>query len=846
MELLERAEALAALDDLLAQSAGGGRMALVPGEAGAGKSALVSAFTAGLGARGRALWGACDPLLTPRALGPLHDVARVLGGELRERLETGTRSAVFDALLSAVDAPRRRVRPVLVIEDLHWADEATLDMVAFLGRRLALVRALVVLTYREDELGPDHPLRTALAGLPAGIARRLTLPPLSPAAVAELADRAGRPSASLHAVTGGNPLLVTEVLAADTPGVPPTVRDLVLSRLAALGPAARDAAGLVSVVPSGAEPALLTGDPAAVEECLTGGVLTATGTGVVAFRHELLRRAVEDSLSPVRRALLHARVLATLAGRPGVDPARLVHHAHHAGDSAAVLRWAPVAAEGAAAVGAYREAADHYATALRVRADAPLLEAYAFIAYLAGRSAEALDARRRALSLRAAEGDTAAAGENLRWVSRLCWWTGRTQEARSAGRRAVELLEAAGSDRQRAMAYSNLSQLHMLADETAEATALGEKAIELARAAGDLDTEVHAQINVASAAAMRGVSSGFVALTAAHERAAAHGLDDHAARALVNLAGSAYEWADYDEADVALERVLDFTAARDLDGYARHLLGYRAGLRLARGDWAGARRDATDALAGPDRPGPAEGPARVALGRLRARCGEPGALELLETAAERAYEAGELQFVGPAAAALAEYHWLAGDPVASVAAAKRAWPLAVRVGQPWYLGELAVRLWRAGAPPDDPAGLAEPYRRLIAGDAAGAAAQWAARDAVYPQAEALIEADPAAALTQFDRLGATATARRVRAGMRERGLKVPRGPQGRTRNDPSGLTARQREVLTLVAEGLSNADIAGRLTLSAKTVDHHVSAVLAKLGVPTRGLAAAEARRRGL
>src|SRR4051812_39429385 len=179
MDLLERGAALAALDHLLAECAGGGRMALVSGEAGAGKSTLMSAFAARVGARGRVLWGACDPLLTPRALGPLHDIAGQLGGELRQALDSGHRSGVFDALLSAIDGPRQRVRPILVLEDLHWADEATLDMVTFLGRRLALCRALVVLTYREDEIGLDHPLRTVLAGLPVMTTRRLTLPPLS-------------------------------------------------------------------------------------------------------------------------------------------------------------------------------------------------------------------------------------------------------------------------------------------------------------------------------------------------------------------------------------------------------------------------------------------------------------------------------------------------------------------------------------------------------------------------------------------------------------------------------------------------------------------------------------------
>ncbi|MBM0237514.1 AAA family ATPase, partial [Micromonospora sp. ATA32] len=304
MELLERADALGSLDDLLAASASGGRIALVSGEAGAGKSALVSAFMAAVGPRARVLQGSCDPLLTPRALGPLHDIARQVGGALAERLaalaahgrrEPERRGRVFDALLDELDGPPRRPRPVVVIEDAHWADEATLDLTTFLGRRLGRCRALLVLTYRDDEVGPGHPLHTVLAGLPRPLVRRLPLPPLSTTAVETLARRAGRSPAGLYQATGGNPLLVTEVLAAAEPGVPPTVRDLVLARLAALSHAAREVAGLVSVVPSRAGSYLLDGEPAsAVDECLARGVLVPAGNGVM-FRHELLGRAVSES-----------------------------------------------------------------------------------------------------------------------------------------------------------------------------------------------------------------------------------------------------------------------------------------------------------------------------------------------------------------------------------------------------------------------------------------------------------------------------------------------------------------------------------------------------------------------
>ncbi|MBM2622972.1 AAA family ATPase [Actinoplanes sp. LDG1-06] len=848
--LLERSAELRALDGLLAGSAAGGRVAVVSGEAGAGKSTLVAAFAEAAGPRAQVLWGACDPLLTPRALGPLHDIARRLGGRLRERIAEGPRGEVFDLLLEALDRPPRAARPVVVLEDLHWADEATLDMVAFLGRRLALCRALLLITYREDEIGPDHRLRAVLAGLPPGLLRRISLPPLTVDAVAELARRAGRDAPGVHETTGGNPLLVTEVLAAPAEGVPPTVRDLILSRLATLTANAREVACLVSVAPSHAGPELLGDRLAEVDECLARGVLTARGGGV-AFRHELLRRAVEESLSPVRRQALHAEILSAYEAQPGVDPAALVHHAHHAGDPKAVLRWAPVAARRAASLGAYRQAAAHYALALPLAADHPvrdraaLLEEYSVAAYHGGLT-EALDASRAALALRAELDEPVPTGVALRWVSRLSWWNGRPDEARELGFRAVEVLERQPPGPELAAAYSNLSQLFMLRDENAAAIAWATRATELAQRLGDFDTEVHALINIGSARLHRGDATGVGDLRRAHERAVAAGLDDHAGRALTNLASSAVDWHDLAVAEQTLDRIIPFLTARDLDGYTRHLLGHRARLHLARCDWAAAADDAEQALTGPPMHGGGLVPALVARALLRVRRDAPGALDDARRATERGYPTGESQFVCPPAAALAEAYWLAGDLSAAAAEARRGLEVALRAEQPWFIGELAFWLWRSGDPAPAPPGAAEPFRLLINGDWRAAAAQFDQLGSPYQAAVARSQGDAAAALRVFDRLGATAPARQLRSSLRERGLPVPRGPRAATTADSTGLTGRQREVLKLLAEGLSNADIASRLTLSTKTVDHHVSAVLAKLGVSSRGKAAAEARSRGL
>jgi len=271
MDLLERSAPLRELGSLLAATVAAGRVVLVAGEAGIGKSALLRGFAEQHGADARFLAGACDPLLTPRALGPLHDIARQTGGRLSELLIAGgPREAVFAAFLDQLAQPPQR--QVVVVEDAHWADEATLDLLVFLGRRLERTPTMLLVTYRDDELGVDHPLRGVLGALPQEVVHRVRPQPLSEVAVTELARRAGRSASGLQKVTGGNPLLVTEVLAAGEPGVPATVGDLVLARLARLPVAAQEVVRLVAVVPTRAELWLLEEalgpEPAAVERCV--------------------------------------------------------------------------------------------------------------------------------------------------------------------------------------------------------------------------------------------------------------------------------------------------------------------------------------------------------------------------------------------------------------------------------------------------------------------------------------------------------------------------------------------------------------------------------------------------
>jgi DNA-binding CsgD family transcriptional regulator/tetratricopeptide (TPR) repeat protein len=879
MDLLERAPLLDELERRLAATAGGGRVVLLAGEAGIGKTSLVRQFAerqAGgtlqalraprgpdgkprpaLGAR--FLLGACDPLLTPRALGPLHDIGRQTGGRLATLLAGGApREQLFAALLDELDPRAGPGGPqVVVVEDAHWADEATLDLLVFLGRRMERTAALLVVTYRDDELGDGHPLRAVLGVLPGELVARLRPEPLSEAAVAELAARAGRPATGLRALTGGNPLLLTETLAAGDAGVSMTVRDLVLARLAGLPDDGQEVVRLVSVVPGRAEVWLLEAALPTVEAGVSAGLLVTDGR-TVGFRHELLRRAVEDSLPALRRRELNRRVLAVLteAGRE-VDVARLVHHAREAGDVEAVLRHGPEAARQAAAVAAHREAVGHYRAVLPhlgrldPAARAELLEAHSVECYLAGLSAEAVSARRSALELREAAGDREQLGEGLRWLSRLHWWDGNRKEAEAAAARAIAVLEPLEPGHRLAMAYSNQAQLDMLAYRIRPALDWAARAIELSRRLGDQETLSHALTNIGSARMNSGDPAGRAELEQGFEVAVAAGLEDHAARALSNLATLAVEIGDFGHAAADLDRALAFVRSHELAGYVQHLLGNRARLRLAVGDWAGAERDAHDALAERVHASGRLADALVPLALLQARRGEPGAAATLQEATEQAFATGELQWTGQAAAARAEYAWLQGDDDRAAEEAALVFDEAADAGHRWFAGELAFWMRLGGAPVRVEIEVTEPWRLLLDGDWRAAAHAWRDLGCPYYQALALARGDRDDALLEavalLDGLGARQTAQQVRRFLRQRGARrIPRGPIRATAANPAGLTGRQVEVLRLLTEGLTDAGIAARLSLSPKTVGHHVSALLAKLGVGSRRDAAAAARRLGI
>jgi DNA-binding CsgD family transcriptional regulator len=864
MGLLERASALDQLDRWWADARSGrGRFVLVEGEAGVGKTSLLDEFARARADRARAgprvMWTGCDPCEVPRPLDPLHDLAQL--ADLLEPVvadeavrTTPDRPAVFGRVWDRLSADGPAV---LVIEDLHWADDTTLELLRFAARRAGRSTLLVVGTFRSDEVGAAHPLRLLLgdvATTPA--ASRLRLDPLSVDAVAALAAGTGLDPKHLHATTGGNPFYLTEVLATDGAEIPPTIRDAVLARVVRLSPGAREVLDAASVLMPPADLSLIVDMSEAqsedADECVAVGMLRERSGGVE-FRHELARIAVERAIPPGRRADLHRRALAVLLSRPGAthDATSLAYHADGAGDAAAVLMYAIPAGDWAAALGAHRSAANQYARALRFAAGLPpaeharLLERHSYECHLTSRLDDAIASQERALACWRLVGDIMRQGDAQRWLSRLHWFAGDGPEAQRRGEAAVNLLDRKPPGPELAMAYSNLAQLRMLDGDTAGTVHWGGLATELAERLGRTDILVHALVNVGTVELMSDPEHGSATLLRGLAMARAENMEEHAARAYNNLAACAIYRRDLSEVERWTREGLAYCTERDLDPWRLSLLNSRARGELDRGDWDAAVATAEQLLREPRLAPFQRVSALEVIGLVRARRGEPGAWAALEEAYAQPNATGDLPRRATVAAAFAEAAWLGGEP-------DRARPMLERVAGSlpaddgaagWTAAELGLWCSRLGLTPPARSDAPGPYACAATGDWVGAAARWEALgcryDAALARAETGKETELRSALAELRRLGATAAAAVVSRRLREMGARgVTRGPQATTRTNPANLTDREYEVLALVAEGLRNAEIGTRLFISAKTVDHHVSSILSKLGVRTRGEAA--------
>jgi DNA-binding CsgD family transcriptional regulator/tetratricopeptide (TPR) repeat protein len=858
MELLERSTFLDALSGYAAEAAtGNGRLVLVSGESGIGKTALVETFQAQLhGARW--LWGACDGLLTPRPLGPLFDIGAQAGGRLAALCRDGaTRDQLFDAFLAELDS--QPILTVAVIEDAHWADESTVDLLRFVGRRLSRMKALVLVTYRDDELADDT-LRMLLGDLATQRAtRRVGLPPLSDEAVCALAGQHDLDAAELCKVTGGNPFLVCEAIDAGWPAVPPTVRDVVAARLARATVSVRDALQTAALAGASADcdllgPALGRA-PDLIDDCLRTGLMT-TDAASLRFRHELLRLAVEQTIAPHRRSELHARLLAVLQDAGNCDPAVLAHHAEGAGDAPAIRRYAEAAARRSAELGAHREAAAQYERAIRhaSAADLPALaglqEGVAAEYLLLDRLEESEAALRSALQLRRELGDDLRAGEDLSTLSDVLCYQCRGEESSRAAEQSFSILQSLPPGPELAGAYIDAAFSSSTAGRHAHALDGVATALGLAEQLGRDDI-------VSRALAATGdllIDSGHDGVPFVEEAlrvALAAGAEQQVCAAYLSLQSACISMQRLKDAERYFSAGMVIGERRELRSLTRCMRAEHAETLLQIGSWDEAAAVCAEIIAIPGVSGwNLHYPLRI-LGTIRGRRGEPGHAQLLDRSAAFSARSLSAPWHTQVRAARAELLWLAGEHDLAGREAREAYEAAVGRTDLWRLGSVAIWAWRLGSGTVPPPALPEPYSLEIAGDWQDAVAAWERLGRTYDAAVTRVfnsagDADFREALAVFEVLGARATAAAARRRMRELGMtSIPRGPRAASRAAPAGLTAREQEVLALLSQGLPDKEISRRLVISARTVHHHVASILAKTGAPSRLAAVVEAARIG-
>jgi DNA-binding CsgD family transcriptional regulator len=863
MELIERAEFMASLRAKFEQtSEGEGHCVFIGGEAGIGKTALVNAFCQEHKNECKIYRGTCDALFTPRPLAPLYDIAWQIGGDIESTSQSiDDRSALFANFFHALSNP---VQPVIVVfEDIHWADEATLDFIKFFSRRITQTACLFLLTYRDNEIHARHPLRNVLGELVPGSFTRLLLPVLSEQAVEKLANEKGYKGEDVYSISGGNPFYVHEILASYSPGIPETIKDSILLVYNRQDESAKYMWATLSTLPTGLESMYLEkiGDQyeVAIENALDSRILILQ-RGRLLFKHELYRRTIEQSLSPLKRIALNKRILdlfqASFDEHNQIE--RIIHHAKNANEYDLVVHYAPVAARQAASVGAHIEASRLYLSAIEYYQGndkdvlLPWYEAYAYECYLTNQIKEAIIYQGKVLTIWRHKANRLLEGKSLRFLSRLWWFDGNREQAEKFALEAIDVLADQPSSSVKAMAFSNLSQLKMLSDQTVDCLYWGEKAIAMARELQDEEILSHALNNVGTVqiryAATR--ENGTKSLRQSLAIALKNGYHEHAARAYTNLNSNLVSMKDFATVPETLEEGILYCEERDLDSWLKYMLSVKARLNLELGNWKEAGRIAGSLLENEQQTSIIKIGALIILATIRMRTGGPDVLTMLLEAKTKAFVAQELQRIIPVLVALLEYEWLTDRVVIEPEALRRTIELIEQTDHVVQNSEFAFWLLKVRKQ-------AIPLKAVFAGydlsteiTRQQAVLLWKQRGCPYEEALLLFEgneADKRKAIAILHELGAEVVYEKMKQQMRATGIKhIPRGIRQTTRSNSAQLTTRELDILQLLKQSLQNKEIATQLFISAKTVDHHISSVLSKLDVNSRTKAVEEALRLGI
>ncbi len=871
--LLERDEPMQQLLVLAEQAKQGrGGLALVSGEAGIGKTSLLQLLRSKIQSKQRVVWGGSDALFTPRPLGPLHDMSASFNPKIRYLLTEGAQpSTLYTLMLEELE--NASAGTILIFEDMHWADYATLDLLKFLGRRISMLPTLLVISFRDDEVNGDHPLARVIGELPTDHTARINLQPLTKHAIKTLGLPPGYKIDDLYKVTGGNPFFVSELLSYQhNPDslIPASIKDAVNARLVRLSSEERSLLETISVIPGAIPLNLLetlvgpSGETLAMA-CIGRNLLVQDTSETLRFRHELSRLATLARVSTTQQKKLHEKVLDTLLlefnkqkkpieAYSNLD--QLVHHAAGAFNSEQVLKFAPTAARTAASLGAHSEAADHLATALRFinnaspELAAQLYENWAYEAGLALRiDDDVLDARRHAISLWRALNRPEKVGENLRWMSRLHWYRGEASEASHYADEAIQVLESTPESAEHAMAYSLRSQLHMLNDRMDDAIAWGEKALKLANEYDNVEVEIHALNNIGSALVFRNNPEGISKLERSLALALQEGLHEHAARVYTNLSEYAVDFRNFELAERTLAKGIAYNNQHDLFAWRDYLLGRLALLRMDQGRLQDAQTIAAGVLKSDRLTLLMRLPALSVLAKTQMRLGAQSAHKNFIDALTDALATDEMQYIVPIRLGLIEFSWLNNKTKNALEHLEYLNELGPENMHFWNLGETSVWAHRLDFSLDVSfhQELPQPHQLEIDGNFLAAAQSWKTLGLPFAAAltlmqikdptkiqDAFIEAqnllepiDGAGGLTKLKSLAND-------LAMSELLHSNRRGPYKAARNHPLGLTKREQEILQLISKGATNKEIAQVLSRSQRTIEHHVSAILTKLNSNSR------------
>jgi DNA-binding CsgD family transcriptional regulator/tetratricopeptide (TPR) repeat protein len=863
MALLERDNFIALLQARLQSTADGegGHCVFVRGEAGMGKTALVKTFCKQQQKQIRILQGACDGLFTPRPLAPLYDVLWQLNpARWPEPPTLADRSVLFASFHQEIAA---LIEPVILFfEDIHWADEGTLDFIKFFGRRIDQLPCLFILTYRDNEIDQKHPLHHVLAQLPVDSYTKLSLGPLSKQAVMQMAGPKGYSGEDVYRISGGIPFYVREILASYSPGVPDNIKDAILSVYDKLDEGSRNAWDLFSIIPEGLEldkfRKLKEALKGAINHCFSIAVIVVQNDKVI-FKHELYRRTIEESLTVFRRMELNKMILdlflESFEARGEIE--RILHYAKNADDRSLVFQYAPLAARKAALMGAHRQAAQLFLTALEYIPSEPtelqsLYEAYAYECYLSNQIKEAIAYTEKVLTIWTAQNQIEKIAATLQFLSRLWWFAGNRKHAEDYAWQAIEMLKDQPSSATRAMALSNVSQLKMLSDEPIECTKWGEEAIAMAKALNNQQILAHALNNVGTAQLLMETEDerGMEQLLESLEIALQYNYDEHAARAYTNLGSSLVKKKNFPTALEMLNAGIRYCEERDLDSWTSYMLSWKARLYFEAGQWIAAEDIAGKLFEDFNQPPITRITIAVVLARIYMRQGSKDVTPYLAEAKKMAFDTMELQRIIPVMVALLEYEWLKPSAGIDTGDLEKCLVLLKRTGRPAEKNELAFWLTRTGRTALLLSDVPSEYNGRSKATSTQAAASWEEKGCRYEQALLLFDGDETAkkkAISIMYELGAVVTAEKMKQEMRDLGItQIPRGIRASTRSNAGLLTSREMDVLLLLQDKLVNRQIAEQLYISPKTVDHHISSILFKLGADSRTTAVENAIRMGL